>query len=289
MTDPEYLSASPTVMAYDYANGDYFAPAYLGQQTPAQAAAAVARAVGQSGMEIAAPPPLVAHPTPQYPAVAHPPTFTMPMNKGEWNIKGLNIPTYSPELPPMPGSDWATFPQPIDGAQLNFARPQFSAFAGLDGVSDIGASREVQGGGGYRYKQFKDGSIQVLVSPDPRSLPPGTMLRGDSYTSDPVGYQRWVAITTEIGAWKDYSARRTSNVLKAITDSTLAQVSKRKGKGKKRKGRAGQAPVAPTQMAPVEEVEEAGFLSGPLPWIIGGSVVVLGIVMLASRSSESKK
>jgi hypothetical protein len=44
--DPEYLSASPTVMAYDYANGGYFAPAVYGQQTPAQANAAAVAAVG---------------------------------------------------------------------------------------------------------------------------------------------------------------------------------------------------------------------------------------------------
>jgi hypothetical protein len=289
MNDPEYLSASPTVMAYDYANGDYFAPAYLGQQTPSQAAAAVAQAVGQTGMRIAAPPPLVAHPTPQYPAVAHPPTFTMPMNKGEWNIRGLNIPTYSPELPPMPGSDWANFPQPIDGSQLDFARPQFSAFAGLDGVSDIGASREVQGQGGYRYKQFKDGSIQILVSPDPRALPPGTLLRGDSYTSDPAGYQRWVAITTEIGAWKDYASARTGNILKAVTDAALVQTGKMGRKRKKRKGGAQPPAASPMLPAPVEPVEEGGFFSGPLPWIIGGSVVVLGIVLLASRSGDGKK
>lgn len=288
MTDPEYLSASPTVMAYDYQSGDYFAPAYLGQQTPAQAAAAAAQAVGPTGMQIAAPPPLVAHPTPQYPAVAHPPQFTMPMNKGEWNVKGVNMPTYSPALPPMPGSDWRNFPQPIDGDQLDFTRPQFSAFAGLHGMhgaSDIGASREVQGAGGYRYKQFKDGSIQVLVSPDPRGLPPGTVLRGDTYQADPVGYQRWVAITTEIGAWKDYASARNLKVLSTIADVGLKQAGKLgKRKGKKRKGGAAMAPAS-MPVAPVEQTEQGGFLSGPLPWIIGGSVLVLGIVLLSSRSS----
>lgn len=291
MTDPEYLSASPTVMAYDYQSGDYFAPAYLGQQTPQQANAAAVAAVGPTGMHIAQPAPLVAHPTPEYPKVGHEPTFTMPMNKGEWNVKGMNMPTYSPALPPMPGSDWANFPQPIDGAQLNASRPQFSAFAGLHGlhgVSDIGASREVQGAGGYRFKQFKDGSIQVLVSPDFRALPPGTILRGDTHQSDPVGYQRWVAITTEIGAWKDYASARSMKVLSTVADIGLKQAGKLgKRKGKKRKGGAVMAPASGgAPVVPVEE--EKGFMDGPLPWIIGGSVLVLGIVLLSARSAPAQ-
>jgi hypothetical protein len=290
MNDPEYLSASPTVMAYDYASGDYFAPAYLGAQTSAQAHAAAVAAVGPTGMEIAQPAPLVAHPTPQYPRVGHEPTFTMPMNKGEWNIRGVNIPSYSPALPPMPGSDWRTFPQPIDGAQLNFARPQFAAFAGLDGfgaVSDIGASREVQGGGGYRYKQFKDGAIQVLVSPDPQAVPPGTVLRGDTYQADPAGYKRWVAITTEIGAWKDFASARGMKVLSTVADIGLKAAGKLgKRKGKKRKGGAVMAP-APGAPLPAPVEEEKGFMAGPMPWVIGGGIAVLVIALLASRSSSA--
>lgn len=290
MNDPEYLSASPTVMAYDYANGDYFAPAYLGAQTPAQAEAAAVRAVDPIISSVPATAPMVAHPVPGYPRQGHIPKFTMPMNAGEWNTRGINVPTYSPALPPMPGSDWATFPQPIDGDQLNFARPQFAAFAGLDGfggIRDIGASREVQGQGGYRYKQFKDGSIQVLVSPDPRALPPGTVLRGDTFNADPAGYKRWVAITTEIGAWKDYASGRNLKVLSTIADIGLKQVARAgKRKGKKRKGGAVMAPAPGAPVAPVEE-ERKGFMDGPLPWIIGGSVLVLGVVLLASRSTPA--
>jgi hypothetical protein len=288
---PEYLSSSPTVMAYDYQSGDYFAPAYLGQQTPAQANAAAVAAVGPTGMQIAQPAPLVAHPTPQYPKVGHEPTFTMPMNKGEWNIRGVNMPSYSPALPQMPGSDWGKFPQPIDGAQLSAVRSQFSAFAGLGDVvaaspqARIGNSREVAGQGGYRYRQFSDGTLQVLISVDPQRVPPGTVFRGD-YSSDPVGYSRWVAITNEIGAWKDYAQARNARILATVTDTAL-RVTKRQ-KGKRKRGAAAPVPaMVPGAPMPVEE--EKGFMDGPLPWIIGGSVVVLGIVLLASRSSESKK
>ena len=293
---PEYLSASPTVMAYDYANGDYFAPAYLGAQTSAQAHAAAVAAVGQTGMHIARPAPLVAHPTPQYPKVGHEPTFTMPMNKGEWNLRGLNMPTYSPALPHMPGSDWQNFPQPIDGAQLDFVRPQFSAFAGFD-MGDVnytkpgrGKFRDVQSPEGYRYRQFADGAIQVLVSLDASTLPPGTVLKGDAYTSDPAGYKRWVAITTQIGSWDDFAKGRTSRILKAVTDAAIQQIGQRKGK-KRKGGRAAPAMLPGAPMAPAlpAEDESKGFLSGPMPWVIGGSLAVLLLVVLTSRSNESKK
>ena len=47
--------------------------------------------------------------------------------------------------------------------------------------------------------------------------------------------------------------------------------------------------MAPAPGAPVAPVEEAksGFMDGPLPWIIGGSVLVLGIVLLSSRSTPA--
>lgn len=285
MTDPEYLSASPTVMAYDYQNGDYFAPAYLGQQTPAQAAAAAVRAADPMIQSIPATAPMVAHPVPGYPQQGHVPQFTMPMNKGDWNTQGVGIPTYSKAIPPMPGSDWRTFPQPTNGDQLDFSRPQFSAFAGLGGVSEMGASREVQAADGYRYKQFKDGSIQVLVSANPRLLPPGKVLTASMSQSDPTNYRRWVAITNEIGAWKDYASARNMKLLTAVADVGLKQLGKG-GKGKKgrrkRRGGAEVAPVAP--VAPVETPVEGGFMSGPLPWIIGG-VAVVGVVLLLSAKS----
>jgi hypothetical protein len=217
------------------------------------------------------------------------------MNKGEWNIRGINIPSYSPALPPMPGSDWRNFPQPIDGDQLDFSRPQFSAFAGFDmGAVDyakagMGRSRDVQSPEGYRYRQFADGAVQILVSLDPKTLPPGTVLKGDTYNTDPAAYRRWVAITTQIGAWDDFAKGRTGNILKAVTDAALAQTGKMgKRKGKKGKRPAGMMPPAAAPV-PAPEEEEKGFLSGPLPWVIGGSVLVLGIVLFASRSNESKK
>jgi hypothetical protein len=284
--EPDYMSASPTVMSYDYSTGDYFAPAYLGQQTPAQANAAAVRAVGPTGMEIAQPAPLVGHPTPNYPRVGHTPTFDMPMNKGEWNIKGVNMPTYSPALPPMPGSDWATFPQPIDGAQLDFSRPQFSAYSGHDygaATGGFGKSREVAGSGGYRYRQFSDGSIQILISADVRNLPPGTVLRDDA--SQPAAYRRWAAITNEIGAWRDFVNARTSQILAVTTDTALKLAA---SQAPRRKRRSAAAPVEAPPVVMDQQEEPSSFLSGPLPWIIGGSVIVLGVVLFASRSKPQK-
>lgn len=284
--DPEYLSASPTVMAYDYTSGGYFAPNTYGQQTAAQAEAAAVRAAEPVISYVPATAPLVAHPTPNYPRQGHVPTFTMPMNKGEWNIRGIDIPTYSPALPPMPGSDWRTFPQPIDGAQLTWTRPQFSAFAGMVDYNrpGVGKSREVQGQGGYRYKQFADGAILVMISPDPNRLLPGTILTGNDPRSPT--YTQWVAITNEIGNWTDYAKRRQTDVFKAIVDSTVGGAKRRRGKGKKGKRRGGASAAAP--VAPVEapEEEEGGFFSGPLPWVIGGGLALVAVIALASGGQK---
>jgi hypothetical protein len=227
----------------------------------------------------------------------------MPMNKGDWNIKGVNMPTFSPALPPMPGSDWRTFPQPIDGRQLSAARPQFSAFAGIGqgyGAVDYATAkaaqfRDVQGSGGYGYRQFKDGAIQILVSPS-RALPVGSMLTGS--TGDP-NYARWFAITNEIGAWKTFAQARAAQTLRTLTDTATALSSSvanvagavKAGKRKRRKAAAAQAafPAETPAAAEPAPVEAPGFLSGPLPWIIGGSVAVLLIVLATRGSSTASK
>ena len=51
--------------------------------------------------------------------------------------------------------------------------------------------RDVQGSGGYVYRQFSDGSIQVLKGP-------ALVGKKISSSSDPT---RWTAITNEIGKW----------------------------------------------------------------------------------------
>jgi hypothetical protein len=293
--DPEYLSGSPTVMAYDYANGSYFAPAAYGQQTPAQAAFAAVRAADPILASMPATAPLVGHPVPNYPRQGHVPVFTSPMNAGEWNIRGVDMPTYAPALPPMPGSDWRTFPQPIDGRQLSPARPQFSAFAGVDyGAAKIdysrpgfGRSREVQDGG-YRYRQFADGAVMILVSERPDLLAPGTILTANN-PADP-NYRRWVAITTKIGAWKDYAQARTAAALDAGT-SALRAASPRRKKRRKRATATIAPPPLPegTPLPPTDMLDEETPETNYTPWLIGGAVAVVGIFALVLLSGGSKR
>lgn len=293
--DPEYVSGSPTVMSYDYATGDYFSPTYLGQQTPEQAAVAVAKAADPILASVPATAPLVAHPVPGYPKQGHVPQFTMPMNKGEWNIRGVNMPTYSPALPPIPGSDWRTAPMPTDAVYSNPALPRRGAYAGMDfGAAQIdysrpglGQSREVQDGG-YRYRQFADGAIMVLISERPDLLAPGTILAGTN-AADP-NYRRWVAITAKIGAWKDFAKARGSAILQgaaqaAGTTAQLATAAAAQAKRRRRR-RKGARPETPPIGAELPVVEESSWLSGPMPWVIGGAVVV-GLVLLFSRGSDA--
>lgn len=294
--DPDYISGSPSVMSYDYTSGDYFSPAYLGQQTPEQAALAAVKAADPILASMPATAPLVAHPVPGYPKQGHVPVFTSPMNAGEWNIRGANMPTYAPALPPMPGSDWRTFPQPIDGRQLSAARPQFSAFAGMDyGAAKIdytrpgfGQSREAQDGA-YRYRQFADGAILILASERPDLLPPMTILTGNN-PQDP-NYRRWVAITAKIGAWKDFAKARGSAILQGAAQATGTMKQLASGKKKRRKRRApgGSTPSVdiPDDGITPQEDEGSSFLSGPLPWVVGG-VVVVGLVLLLSRGGQEK-
>lgn len=293
--DPEYISGSPTVMSYDYQNNDYFAPAVYGQQTPEQAAVAAAKAADPILASIPATAPLVAHPVPGYPKQGHVPHFTMPMNAGEWNIKGVNMPTYSPALPPIPGSGWRTAPMPTDAVYSNPALPRRGAYAGYAGFGDvtikdyskpgIGRSREVQDGG-YRYRQYADGAIMILITERPDILPVGTIMKG--VQGDPY-YKNWVAITGKIGAWADFKKQRGEAILKgaAAAAGTTAELAKAftKGKGKKRRKAAAAAPEADELPAPVV-AEEPSLLSGPLPWIVGG-VVVVGLVLLMGRGGSS--
>lgn len=285
--DPEYLSGSPTVMAYDYATGDYFSPAYLGQQTPAQAAFAAAKAAEPILANMPATAPLVAHPVPGYPKQGHVPHFDMPMNKGDWNIKGVGIPTFSPALPPIPGSAWPTSPMPIDGAQLDAGRPQFSAYAGASyGAAQInyakpalGQAREVQDGG-YRYRQFADGAIMVLISERPDLLAPGTILTGTN-AADP-NYRRWVAITAKIGAWKDYAQAQSRAAFTAIADAALKARARRP---RRRKAKAQVEAPTPASIAASEPVAQTNYT----PWLIGGAVALIGVVALVAMRGKKGK
>lgn len=290
--DPEYLSSSPTVMAYDYQNADYFAPSAYGQQTPAQAAFAVAKAAEPILASMPSSAPLVGHPVPNYPRQGHVPKFTSPMDAGNWNIRGVDIPTYAPALPPMPGSDWRTFPQPIDGAQLSAARPQFAAFAGYGAATirnydkpGIGRFRDVQDNA-YRYRQFADGTIQILISPRPDLLAPGAFLKG--VAEDP-NYKNWVAITSRIGAWGDFAKKRGEDILRATATSAIAAASAVSKGGRRRRKKATAAAMAPASaVVEPEAEEEKSWLSGPLPWVIGGTVLAVTVLFISTRSSRGK-
>lgn len=78
--------------------------------------------------------------------------------------------------------------------------------------SIFSTSREVQGTGGYKYKQYKDGSIKIIAGP---------ALVGTTITESSDA-RRWNAITREIGTWEDYKAGRVTNVAAAVTQAAQA-------------------------------------------------------------------
>jgi hypothetical protein len=127
----------------------------------------------------------------------------------------------------------------------------------------------------------------ILVSERPDLLAPGTILTANN-PSDP-NYRRWVAITTKIGAWKDYARERGSAILRGAAQATGTV--KQLAKAKKRRKRRAPGGSTPSVDLPddgiTQDVEESSVFSGPLPWVVGG-VVVVGLVLLFSRGGQEK-
>ena len=82
------------------------------------------------------------------------------------------------------------------------------AFAGVEYLSGSNMPfRDVQGRGGYKYRQYQDGSIQILQSP-----------KGGVGTMVQKGSSFWNAITNEIGAYPS-KASQASGKAKSYLDA----------------------------------------------------------------------
>lgn len=274
-----------------------------------------------SGLILRTPPPAVPapHRVPPYPAQGHrfPPQMfdgpegTSPMRRGDPNVGAYAA---APKVPrDLTGG---TYPYMGSGTYIRQDQPRFAGYAGID-LADLDIAlgtaaaepaapaapapkidyakakksqyRDVAGSGGYVYRQFADGSIQILVTGNVKALPTGTIIKKEGKDA-----KRWNAITGEIGTWESYRQARLKAVGRGVgiaaglaTSVAGAIGRKKRRKGKKRRKAAAAAP-APVE-APLPEAEPPAEEEGGLPsWAIpvGIGAAVLLFVMMGKKDDN---
>lgn len=148
------------------------------------------------------------------------------------------------------------------------------------GVSTVGAStasaplafRDVQGSGGYTYRQYEDGTILILVS---KGSPLGTPLKVAN--TDPS----WTAIQKEIGPFpqqinpntgKKWTAQEWLLVLNSGVNAATAVIQAGAKKTRKKKG-------LPEALPPVSIAEAAPMPSWAIPAAVGGGLLLVVLLM----------
>jgi hypothetical protein len=195
----------------------------------------------------------------------------------------------------------AVYPLNTPGVQQqNNGNPLFGGFSGIDFGSldahldsELGRakqpkeekepkSRDVQGRGNWVYRQFEDGSIQIVVSGHP-SLPVGDRITAQSHP------RQWNAITAEIGTWqqfiKDRWAKRGQTAL-TLLEAGGKVAEKAKGRKKRRRRRSAPMPDALPEPLTVEE-ESEGLPSWVLPAVMG-TILIGGLIYAVTQQSAPK-
>lgn len=272
-----------------------------------------------AGLILRTPPPAVPapHRVPPYPAQGHqfPPQMfngpegTSPMRRGDPNVGAYAA---APKVPrDLTG---ATYPYMGSGTYIRQDQPRFAGYAGIDlagldvalgdtepnpdppvsrGTIDHAKPkksqfRDVAGSGGYVYRQFADGSLEIRVSGNIKILPVGTRIEKDKDA------KRWNAITGEIGTWEAYRQERLKAVGRGVALASGLATSvagaigrKKRRKGKKRRKAAAAAPIeAPLPEAEIPAEESSGLPSWAVPVGIGAAVLLF---VMMSGKKEGKQ
>lgn len=252
-----------------------------GQGQAAQAAPAMGALAVQ---QMPAQPPAM-HVQPGYPWQGHPqagealpfvgPGHTSPMTRG-----GPNVGAYAQAPAPPTAIGGAGYP--LATAPSTGPVPGQTPFGGYAGVELAGPKaqqrraarrrrrnrRDVQGEGGYVYRQLANGNIRILVSGEPHILPAGTLLTPQN--------ARWNAITAEIGTWEAFVAHRRAAVGQAVAQGVIGVAEAATGGGPKRRRRRGGAP------APLPAEAEGG-LPGWVPYAAAAGLIAT-VAYLALKS-----
>lgn len=266
------------------------AGAYAGLVNRPQPAQPPARHSGPPGY------PWRGHPNMAYSQPLLGPNGTSPMRRG-----GPNLPAYATAPTQPMGYTGAVYPLNTPGVQeQNNGNPLFAGFAGVDFGSldahldsELGRtkkakqpkSRDVRGRNGkWVYRQFADGSIQIVVS-NSASLPVGSRLTAQSHP------RQWNAITAEIGTWqqfiKDRWAKRGQTAL-TLLDAGTKVAGQFKGRRRKKRRRRRRRKAAPSPAPDIvydagEEDEGEGLPPWALPAILG-LVGLAGLAFVATRN-----
>jgi len=265
--------------------------AYAGLVNRQQPAQPPARHSGPPGY------PWHGHPNTAYSQPLLGPNGTSPMRRG-----GPNLPAYATAPQQPMGYTGAVYPLNTPGVQeQNNGNPLFGGFAGVDFGSldahldsELGRtkkeklpkSRDAQGGGGWVYRQFADGSIQIVVS-NSASLPVGKQINAQSHP------RQWNAITAEIGTWqqflKDRWAKRGQTALTLLDAGTkvAGQFKGRRRKKRRRRRRRKAAPSPASDIVYDTGEEDEGEGEGLPPWALPallGFLALGGLVFVATRN-----
>lgn len=302
---------APTAPMYPAANQNAQAQVSRGAPSMPALYPGVPNAGAFAGLENMPQPPMppTPHRGPQgYPWQGHPqagqphplmgPNGTSPLHMG-----GPNLPAYATAPQQPMAYTGAVYPLNTPGVQQqNNGNSLFGGFAGVDfGAlddhldSELGRtkkekepkapkSRDAQGKGGWVYRQFADGSIQIVVSDSP-SLPVGTRLTAQSHP------RPWNAITAEIGTWqqfiKDRWSRRGQAAL-SLLDAGTKVAGQIKGRKKRRRRRRRKAAAAPMPEIPYDTGEDEGEGEGMPQWALPAILGLVGLAGLAIWASGNR-
>lgn len=140
-------------------------------------------------------------------------------------------------------------------------------------------------GTGWVYRQYKDGSIQII------GVPRGYEKYQYQYVTatDPATSKQWSAITTAIGTWQSFKATQVSNIAQQIV-KTGTQVATTALSTKKFQPSPASAPPATpvsTALVPTSAEPESGLPSWTW-WAVGGLVLVTaGAFYMSNRKKEA--
>jgi hypothetical protein len=192
----------------------------------------------------------------------------------------------------------AVYPLNTPGVQQqNNGNPLFGGFSGVDfGALDDHLDSELgrikkpkkekapkSRDADWVYRQFADGSIQIVVSRHP-SLPVGKRITVQSHP------RQWNAITAEIGTWqqflKDRWAKRGQTAL-TLLDAGTKIAGQVKGRKKRRRRRRRKA-AAPMPDISYDTGEDEGEGEGMPPWALPAILGLVGLAGLAIWASGNR-
>lgn len=178
---------------------------------------------------------------------------------GHWMSVGPNLPSWAAPIQQQSGGIHA-------GAVFGDVMPMNEANSFGAATAQRPKYREVPGRGGYVYRQYESGMIQILAGP-------ALVGKVVTSTSDP---RRWSAITAEIGPYtrtrRKVDPAIVASIAQAVASLSASTVSVLR-------------PAPPPEPAPTEMdvmAESPGLPGWVIPVGLGGAALVL-LIALRSR------